>query len=433
MKDVWLSRINDGGATDGQLMLAINGAGELNLSEATEALAELVANQRKSPRLRMSCARALAKHADKSFVATAESILDQGASDTLSAILACELLKNQAGDDTVQLATRLVGHEQSVVQAAALSLLLRIDSSHVLPHVDDALKSPDVNVRRPCVEAIVDQKIADRMTQLAIVLNDVNPSLRNHVADEMTRLAKTESLEKPVIEATMGVLNENDWRGCEQACIVLTELQHKDAGRRMVELLKHERGEVRVASAYGLTQLRVKTLLPDMVEHGLSVYQAFKSGKMNANQPGYTTQMAHLFMAFGDQDYRPADKLIRLYLPKDQSFGEDARAGAYWAAGKIHRDDPPADIVQTMLTQFQDTESMLPEVESVRLMCLAGFYFMNTKEAIPAIRKYAKGQHRLALACYVCLEKLAGEPMPEIKTARFKYDDWILMPLTTRK
>lgn len=433
MKDTWLSRIENGGFTESQLMLAIEGAGQLKLAESAKTLTSFVTNQRKSPRLRMASARALAKLGDESVVSTAQSIVDQSDDETLTAILACELLRNQSNDQTVEIISRLAKHEQSAVQAAALSILLDIDSNHVIDFIDDAIKSPDVNVRRPCVDAIVDQKIADRMTQLAMVLDDVNPSLRRHVAAELIRLADDDSLKNPVIEAATDILNGNSWRGCEQACFVLTKLDHKASGRRMVELLKHERGEVRVATAWGLTQLRVESLLPDMVEHGMSVFQAFKSGKMSGNSPGYTTQMAHLFMAFGNQDYKPADKLIRLYLPKDFSLGADSRAGAYWAAGKIHRDDPPADIVKMMITQLSDTESFFPEVESVRRMCLAGLYFTNAKEGIPAIRKYARGMDHMSLACFFCLEKLAGEPMPEIPEARFTYDDWILIPLTTRK
>ena len=249
----------------------------------------------------------------------------------------------------------------------------------------------------------------------------------------MVQLAGTDSLKQPVIDAAMDMLRQNNWRGCEQACVVLAKLDHKESGKRMVELLAHKRGEVRVASAWGLTQLRVPDLLPDMLEHGMEVYRKFKSKEFNSGMPGYADQIGHLFMAFGDQKYVPADKLVNLYLPKDLNLGVESRAGAYWAAGMLHEKDASPSLIKTMITQMNDTESLIPEVQPVRLMCLVSLTRIKAKEALPSFEKYAAGRDGLALAAQLSLEKLTGKPMPEIPLLKLQYDDWILMPESMRK
>ena len=97
------------------------------------------------------------------------------------------------------------------------------------------------------------------------------------------------------------------------------KIDHEPAAERMVELLGHPRGDVKVAAAWGLTQLRVADVLSDMLDHAESVYEGLKSGQLNARMPGVTFHLAHLCLAFGDQGYTAAEPLLLKLVPK--SYG----------------------------------------------------------------------------------------------------------------
>ena len=134
-----------------------------------------------------------------------------------------------------------------------------------------------------------------------------------------------------MIESVVEIQSKKQWQGCEQANYVLGVLKHFPAGARMVELLGHQRGEVKVSSAWGLNQLRLKEHLPAMLEHAQSIWDGFQSKQLNGLTRGMTLHQAFLFNAFGDQRYQPAKSLMRKYVPKNFEIGADARIAAVWA------------------------------------------------------------------------------------------------------
>ncbi|TWT92007.1 HEAT repeat domain-containing protein [Stieleria varia] len=429
MREQWIARINQSANNDSELLLAINGAGAIGLDSVVNQLTQWVIDESQSPSIRMAAARALASIDHEGVAATAGQIL-QGTRQNpmLDEILAVELLRKQTDKQLIPLLSRLADSKTSAVQAGALQILIAIDPELIDPYVDSAILSPDVNLRWVCVQGIAQAPQSNRMVQLARLLDDLNPTLRRDVASLLVQLADDEILSDEIIAGTKAVLNENSWRGCEQACVVMANLDHKAAGVRIVELLPHPRGEVRVASAWALSQLGVETLMPDMVEHGEEVLQKFKDGTFTNLMPGYVEQMAHLFIAFGKQGYRPARGLMSKYMPKDYSLGTHARAAACWALGMIYEGELDKDLVKTMEDQLLDSESMFPEEVPVRRMAAIGLGRMNAESAIPSLRKYLKGYGEVPLGCHWALNKMLGEPIPTIPDSIVEIDGWILSP-----
>ena len=221
------------------------------------------------------------------------------------------------------------------------------------------------------------------------------------------------------------MIDKNEWRGCEQACFILASLDHKPSGPRMVELLGHERGEVKVASAWGLTQLRLEELLPDMLEHGQSVYDGFRSGQLSDEVRGNSLHMAHLFIAFGDQNYKPAEPLMRKYLPKDFTMGYEARPAAAWALGLLYEDDAQDDLVQIMDERLNDTAGIDPESDLMRRMCAVSMGRMNAESKLESLRKNSLGLR----AAHWAINRMTGEPMPPVDKLRYPIASWFLVPL----
>src|SRR5206468_4210980 len=114
-----------------------------------------------------------------------------------------------------------------------------------------------------------------------------------------------------IAEATR-VLAGREWRGLEQAAILLARLDHKPAARRLVELLKAERPEVFVTAAWGLRKLAVVETLPD----ALRQVEATLKGLTDKNAPpdphaAYREHLlSQLIQFLGQQKYAEADALL---------------------------------------------------------------------------------------------------------------------------
>ena len=325
--------------------------------------------------------------------------------------------------------TKLVSHDSTVVQSEALERLYEIDFQLVDRHAEKLISSRDANVRRWIAKAMVDKQDIGRIGMLCLLLDDVNPSLRREVATGLIKLAEIDELHDEVIDRTMDVLNQDQWRGCEQAAVVLTRLDHQPSGERMVELLGHERGDVQVAAAWGLSKLRIEELLPDMLDHAQSVYDGFRSGQLDDSMRGASLHIAHLFIAFGDQRFKPADALLRKYLAKDFSLGYQSRPAAAWALGMIYEDDVQEDLVPILVQRLDDAGSPEPEDDDMRWMCAIALGRMNAESALPSLGNNAVPSAGVGYACYWAIERMTGEKPPPPKNLKERINDFFLMPI----
>ncbi len=331
MKTVWLQRVKDANASATMMMLAINGLAALKSPEANDSLEQILRSTGRPLPMRIAAARALGINRAQGVVDLAQEMQrDASAGSPFGSLVAIELLSRSDDERSVGLLKEIANGDNSAVQSRALQRLFEIDPAIVNGLADGLVGSDDVNVRRWCAQAMIAMHTAERIKPLSRLLDDVNPSLRYEVANALCDLGQDPQLRDAVTENTMDVLKQDQWRGCEQAAVVLARMDHKGCGTRMVELLGHQRGEVQVATAWGLKQLKIAELLPDMLDHAQSVYDGFRSGQLNRDVLGPSLQMAHLFIAFGDQRYHQADPLMRKYLPKDFSLGDHSRPAAAW-------------------------------------------------------------------------------------------------------
>ena len=432
MEDAWISRVRDQAASPSQMMLAINGLAAIGSSGANEALQSLVLNTSALRKLRMAAAKALGTLAPEEQLKLADEFEKTATERILDALLGLALIDGADSTEAVEILQRYAVNGNSVVQSLALGHLYRIDYKLVLPHVSTSVDSRDVNVRRWCAKALVDGRNQDDVATLAGLLNDVNPGLRMFVANSMVDFAEDEKLKALVLSEVEKVIDGDNWRGFEQACVVFGRLDHEPSAERLVELLGHPRGDVKVAAAWGLTQLRVAEVLPDMLDHAESVYEGLKSGELNAGMPGVTFHLAHLCLAFGDQGYIAAEPLLLKLLPKSYDYGEFPRPAAVWSLGVFHKDDPEPKLVASMVERLQDDEGMVPEIELVRVMCAVSLGRMNAVSAKNALAEYSVNTNMLSSATRWGIEEITGEPvpLPPRKPTTNTKNQWFLTPLT---
>lgn len=129
----------------------------------------------------------------------------------------------------------------------------------------------------------------------------------------------------------MAQLQTRQWRGLEQATLLLTQLDHKPAAGRLVELLTFDRPEVPLTAAWGLRKLAVPETLPGVVAYIEKQLQRPPSPKSPLARI-HDHVLSQLNQFLGQQKYRPADGVLRRFIPKSMNTttGPESRTAALW-------------------------------------------------------------------------------------------------------
>jgi hypothetical protein len=433
MTDEWLSRINDPQnlASLASLILAIDGLGETEEVKAATSLMTIARNLRLPPNERIAAVRALSKMRAPGLVGLAQSLVDTKSQPTLlNRVMALELMKALDSQDAIALLKEFASHDSSAIQSGALQRLHAIDPRHVDDFAESAIKSKDAGVRTVGAETLIAQEHVKSIASLATLLDDVNPTLRSFVAKAMVRLARQPELHQEVITRATAVVNRDDWRGIEQATIVLVLLDHKPTGDRLVELLPNTRPEVMITTAWGLRRLALPQHLPAMLARAQFLEKETRSDDSAKFISGGETQLAQLFLAFGQMRYMEAESILIRYVPKDPLLGEISRAAAVWSLGWLHEGQAPAELTSTLIERISDTSSDVPEFDYVRWMCAISMGRMNSQSALATLRKFADEESGyVGRSCYWALERLTGETPPPPQGSSFTFIDWFLVPI----
>ncbi|QDV43661.1 Armadillo/beta-catenin-like repeat protein [Stieleria neptunia] len=434
MSQQWLARLSETGARRQSLVIAIQGVGALELHDGSKPLRRYVRDDSLPGGIRLAAARSLGQLSASGLQPLAAELIGgaEGDGDIVADVLAIALLSRHTDPAAIKLLRSLMSRSSTVVQSEALRRLYEIDFKIVLEFTDQAIASPDVNVRRTIASALIDSKQAARIAPLATLLDDVNPGLRQQVAVALFQLAQLPSLRDEVLSQVSGILDQDSWRGCEQATRVLVSLDHKPAGDRLVDLLRHPRGEVMVTAGWGLRRFGQRQHLPAMLGRATEIHDQFQKRKLNAGSPGVVDLMSQLFQAFGQMHYREADALVRAYVPRNFSLGERARTAAAWSVGFLYPDEAPDDLVDMLLARLNDVESLEPEYGTVRAMCAQSLGRMKAKAALPDLRRFAtKFGSEVSFSCHWAIEQLTGESSPPtVSPIITDYEDWFLKPLS---
>lgn len=429
--DVWTQRLNDTGFSPALLLTAIEGLGVLRHADAFDVLSRYVTDNSLPTRIRIAAARSLGQIRHSGLENQAAELIDSPADDIVSGVLAVELLRNHSGGESIELLKSLMTRENTAVRSRALARLYEIDFNIVLEFAATEILSRDANIRWTVAKALIDSRDEARIEPLSTLLDDVNPGLRRHVAAALVELAQDPRLRDEVIARTSGVLDQDAWRGCEQATRVLVSLDYKPAGDRLVDLIRHPRGEVIVTAGWGLRRLALTKHLPAMLGRAEEVYQGFRAREFNIGTPGMVDLMAQLFLAFAQMEYHEADALIRAYVPRDFSLGDRSRGAAAWAIGFLYPGQAPDDLVKLLVERLSDSDSPLPERDVVREMCAQSLGRMKAESALPALQKYATDSPDVvSLSCHWAIQQITGKVPPEPRRPRpLDYDDWFLKPI----
>ncbi|MBC7856800.1 MAG: phycocyanin alpha phycocyanobilin lyase [Pirellulaceae bacterium] len=425
----WRTRLTSAEVTHRDLMLALRCLGDVR---DQTALPQLLAIMHAAERLdaeRLAAARAVAQTKDAGSEDDAQRLARPGAA-RIDRLCAAALLEHHTSQPARALLLVLAVDPQPSVATAALSRLNAIDSTLVLQLAEKALQNSDSGVRREGVIAFSAHPTLERIKMLGKLLDDPHPGVRAMVREDFRQLAADPRWNDVVRESAVEALAAESWRGQEQAALLLAALDHKPAAPRLVKLLDSPRGEVMIASAWALKKVAVPDTLPAILRK--AAYLTDVRLRQQTSFRSLDKQAAHLFEALGQMNYGPAEPLMKRYIAKNYTMGENSRSAAIWGLGKLHIGKPDEALASAITERVTEPGSaMPPEMARVRQAGAITLGRMKAKSQAGRLRRFAAepGGGRAYLAIQWSLREITGEELRALAPTLETRGDWFLTPL----
>jgi HEAT repeat protein len=438
-REVWLERVRNPESSGRSLALAISALAKVREQRAAEELRQLAVSDRSTPAIRVESARALGLLRSDGLEEDAKRLAGnnsvRGLSDRLAAAL---LLQQHKNEEAVRLLQRLTLDREPAVAAVAVAGLLDLDPKYALAHLDHLLKSTDAKLRGLGVDVLRRVHDEKHVALLGARLGDVHPEVRTAARRAMQELAVKHSLRSQVLAEGMRVLAATEWKGQEQAAILLSDLGYKPAGHRLVDLLKAPRSEVFVTAAWALRRLAVHETMPGVVEYMQSQLPLFRGGGRRGNRPEASLylidhQLSQLNQLLGQQKFHGADAILPGFVPRMSNvISFESRAAAIWALGVLFEGKRDAELEKLAVERLTDTNSMPPEDVRVRRMSAILLGRLGAKDTLKALRRFTANfeftGEPVNDACNWSIARLTGAKLPAPKTIERTQIDWFLRP-----
>jgi HEAT repeat protein len=343
----------------------------------------------------------------------------------------------------------LARDSEPAVAAIALARLVEIDPKLVLPLLKSVFASPAADVRIHGVEALSRLPSVDHAKQLGPRLSDPHPDVRDRARRGLRAFADQAALKDVVIEEGVKALLADDWRGQEQAALLLGQLGHRAVSARLVELLTSRRPEPAIASAWALRVLAVPDTLPGVLDHVRLRHGQLKALGRNAGMSAFTPdqmdrQLTQLVQFLGAAEYKPADAALRALVPRFLQMGmppvfspvgPETRASAVWALGRLHAAAPPGNVIPPIEERLTGDGQFGRDDPRVRQMAAIALARLKSKSSLEALKAEAGDRPTIdpvALACRWAVSQLTGEALAPPGVYEVPQRDWFLIPVAGR-
>ena len=434
LREAWRKRLEDPTAERARLFLAIDAVRVTGDAAAGDALLAIVRSPTHDAALRLAAAGVVAQIGSRGLSTVADELArEHGPPPCLGRLLAVRMLETQADETAVEILDRLARDPEPTVAAAALARLDALRPAAALPIAKASLGSRDAGLRRAAATIVARPADRDTVDLLGPLLADRNASLRRFITEQLVAVSRDDVLREAVAEQATKMLAGDDWRGMEQAELVVGSLDHEPAAARLVELLRHPREEVAVTAAWALRKLQVADAFGPMLARAEEIERLTLA---ETPVPFGDRQACQLHQAFGEAGYRAAEPLLRRHLsgptPKGPDRPESARAAAVWALGLFFEEEPDPGLANLLVGRLADEESTPPELPLVRRMAAVALGRMKAAEQLLALREWAARagvNSEIGYACFWSIERLTGEPIPAIPSQSRAVTGWFLEPL----
>jgi len=432
-RTVWRQRI---AAADVQVFLkmsAIQSLGIVKDQAAVEILLNLVEDMSQVQSIRISAAQSLGQIVNAPRVNPAGQLASSN--KMVNRLVAAHMLNPHRGSEAQSLLMKLADDKESAIATIAIRKLLADDPLHLKPLLASLIASDNANHRTAAIEVIETEKIAAGVSKLALLLADLNISVRIEASRAMVRLAKQSHLNDIVRSECLLLLGSEDWRGVEQAVMVLGQLDHEPACPQLLGLLEHSRHEVRLAAIVALRRIAVVRTYSAMLNHATQMRANRPSGANRKIWIIYVLELSQLCQAMGEFQYQPAMSMLTPLVPKSRNDDGLVRGSAVWALGRMHEGRPDAALASAFAGRLADVHGLEAEGSKVRRFSAIAIGMMKAKGHHDVLEEFYKKPDRtieIDQACHWALQKTEGKSYPppavHIRQAR----GWFIEPISEK-
>ncbi len=426
IRPVWRDRIASSSAPRRELILAIQGLGIARDSTSVEGLLKLAIPGDVPADVRLAAARSAGQVVREGHEPLADQLRGRNGASIADRLCAVSLISQHQSSRAVQLQLEMAADSEPTIAAMALRSLFANDPKLVLGVADAAMQNDDANVRRVGIESYLKLPSPERIARVTRQLNDPHPELRVTVRDALFTMAKNGEHKTETITSTIAILAGDDWRGQEQAAILLGALDQKQISRRLIELIESKRPEVMVAAAWSLRKLA----LPETAASVQSYTERITKDAATTSMPKHTDrQMAHLFELLGILKTRQAIPLMETYIPKSQTFGVNSRAAAIWSLGVIQAGEVNKSLADKLLERVKDVAGIPPEFDDVRRASVLSLGRLRAEQQVQELKKMVAagvGNFPVDLAIRWAIWKTTGEKLPIPAPPTLERSGWFL-------
>jgi HEAT repeat protein len=443
-RDIWLARIGKGPPHRADVLLAIRCLGSVRDERAAPRLRELAIAPEVDPPVRLAASRALSEIRVSGSEPDALKLLGSKLPGRTDHLIAASLLRRHEGAEAIRVLQTLAKDPDPAVALVAVTRLSELDTKHVLNVLTEVMANEGAEVREYGVAAMTKNPSDEYVRLLTRTLSDPHPDVRIQARRGLRTFA-TDRREL-VIEQAVRVLNSSQWRGQEQTAVLLAQLDHKPAAKRLVELLTTNRSEVAEAVGWSLRQLAVAETLPAVLDHVKSRHAALlKSGPMaglrGVSPDALDRQLSHLVQFIGQAHYEKADPELRSLVtrvirpgmpPLFTPVRPETRAATLWALGLIHEGNPADDLVKLIEGRLIGDGLFGLDDPRVQRMAAISLGRLGAKQSLQLLRDHSDGTKPSAdivvHACRWSISHLTNEPVPALGVVEVLQREWFLTP-----
>jgi hypothetical protein len=404
-RELWRKRLGNPSTANADLILAIEGIGQVGQASDVALLEKILRANRSTPSTRLLACRAIGNLASEGMSGLAKQIVQSDVED--KHLLAASVLARHRDAAALELLQTIFETGSSPSQRIAAGAIATGHSQFAIEMAGKWILHPDDQIRITGLTTLQQQPSPERIRMQSTLLGDVSTQVRQLVREQLRELAQGDH--RPSVDECLGEqLASGSWRALEQSLVLMVELQDRTRLMRIVELLEHEQAEVNIHAGWALMELaNDPTTLAAMVPHAQRITQELEPASRVLPKQDII-RLSYLFEAFGRNRYEPVLEMLYKYIPKDNfKMGNLSRCSAIWAIGKIKKEVDDPELRAKFRERINDLPPMNPEHYLVRYACilaLGEFGYKDSKDV--AGRHAAEDRNALGFASRWAIEQI---------------------------
>ena len=438
---VWLARLEEAKTPRPVRASAIEALGGLKAASAAPALRSLItSNDSADAALRLAAAQALAQI---QIAGLEKDATELAKGNLIDRLIAATIISRHGSNEGVKLMQALTTDVEPAIATIAAERLLELNPSLLAPSVDMLLTSGDPKLRHQAARSLAAEASPEAIAKMSPLLDDPSPAVRYFVRNQFIAFHKKEALKTAVKKETDRQLGAPGWRALEQAAVLTGRLDFEDSADRLVELMSHDRDEVRMGAIVGLRRLAIKSDALLAKIHDWAVKQSDQflvERKRRQNDPTvplvmdekHDRQLAQVLQLLGLMRYKPADALMQRYIPKDSGFWTEGRGAAIWALGYLYEDNPQDKLARDLELRLSDLDPNNPELIVVRRMAATSLGRMKAEAKVRTLTVFHEMEIlslHIGGSCRWSLMRITGKDLPPLPSREYSEAGWFIQPI----